>query len=199
MWDCCKPACAEPSIAKLDPPVESCEADGVTRTDPLGVSGCEGGRYVVYLYRSTLVVNSTFALGYSGASFADGGGLDSSLCCACFLLEYSGTLGKKFVVQVINEGSDYSQNQFDLVFPGGGVGLMDTGCTRQWGAPVGGWGEQYGGVTSEEECSELPEELQEYCLFRWQFLEDVSNENITFTQVKCPDELTAHTGCIRDE
>ncbi|KAJ8967912.1 hypothetical protein NQ317_018833 [Molorchus minor] len=198
MWDCCKPACSWASIAKVDPPVEACEADGVTRADPLGSTGCdEGGTTFICTDQHSWVVNSTFALGYSGASFIEGGGSDSSMCCACFLLEYTGTQGKKFVVQVINEGSDYSQNQFDLVFPGGGVGLMDTGCTRQWGAPVGGWGEQYGGVTSEEECSELPTQLQEYCHFRWQFLEDVSNENLKFTQVTCPAELTEHTGCVR--
>ncbi|KAJ8971862.1 hypothetical protein NQ317_008538 [Molorchus minor] len=201
MWDCCKPACAWRSVAYIDPPVRSCEADGSTTSSSIfDTSGCEdGGTSFICNDQHSWVVNSTFALGFAGTPLDDGNGVDNKLCCSCFLLQYTGSQHKQFIVQIINGGSDYSEHQFDLVIPGGGVGAFPNGCTRQWGAPVGGWGEQYGGVTSEAGCDDLPEALQEYCHFRFQFLEDVSNLNITFTQVKCPTQLTDITGCFWGE
>ena len=41
--------------------------------------------------------------------------------------------GKKMIVQATNTGSDV-----------GGVGQFK-GCDTEWGAPSGGWGQQYGG------------------------------------------------------
>ena len=52
--------------------------------------------------------------------------------------------GKKMIVQATNTGSDVGEGQFDLAMPGGGVGQFN-GCDTEWGAPSGGWGQQYGG------------------------------------------------------
>jgi hypothetical protein len=46
------------------------------------------------------------------------------------------------IVKLTNTGSDVACNQFDLMIPGGGVGLFNA-CSRQWGTnDLGG---QYGG------------------------------------------------------
>jgi len=37
------------------------------------------------------------------------------------------------IVQATNTGGDLGSNHFDLMIPGGGVGLFD-GCSRQYGS-----------------------------------------------------------------
>lgn len=70
------------------------------------------------------------------------------------------------VVQATNTGGDLGGNQFDLAIPGGGVGLFNA-CTDQYGAPPNGWGEQYGGISSREECDAFPEALKPGCYWRF--------------------------------
>src|SRR4030095_3863491 len=41
--------------------------------------------------------------------------------------------GKQMIVKVTNTGSDVAGNQFDLMIPGGGVGLFNA-CSRPWNA-----------------------------------------------------------------
>lgn len=66
------------------------------------------------------------------------------------LLSFHGDLaGKKHLIQITNTGGDLTQNQFDLSNPGGGVGLCLVSCAEEWGTPSTGWGEQYGGISSE--------------------------------------------------
>lgn len=99
------------------------------------------------------------------------------------------------IVQVTNTGSDLGANQFDIAIPGGGVGIFDKGCSSQWGVPSTGWGDRYGGVSSESQCSELPSALQEGCKFRFEFMGGVSNPAVSFEQVDCPSEIVSVTGC----
>lgn len=124
------------------------------------------------------------------------GGLDFSLCCSCMLLSFQGDLqGKQFLVQITNAGDTLQDNQFDLGIPGGGVGIFPLGCMTQWGASEEGWGDPYGGVHTIEECDELPADLQSGCRWRFEFMEGVSNPDVTFYQVKCPKELVDISGC----
>lgn len=144
------------------------------------------------------VVNKTLAYGFAAVSFK--GGADTDLCCSCLLLHFEGQLkGKQMLVQYTNTGGPLAVNQFDLALPGGGVGVFPKGCMKQWNAPATGWGDQFGGVHTKAECNELPEVLQHGCRFRFEFLEGVSNPNVTFVQVKCPKELIAVTGCNTDK
>lgn len=102
--------------------------------------------------------------------------------------------GVKMVVQVTNTGSDLRGNQFDLAVPGGGVGLFNA-CEKQFHAPHDGWGRRYGGVTSEAECKQLPNMLQEACRFRFRFMRGVSCPNVKFTEIECPQELINISKC----
>lgn len=79
------------------------------------------------------------------------GGSEYDNCCHCLLFNLQGALsGKSMIVQITNTGSDLGQNHFDVAMPGGGAGLYSTGCTREWDAPVGGWGDPISGVSSLE-------------------------------------------------
>lgn len=57
--------------------------------------------------------------------------------------------------------------------PGGGVGIYN-GCTDEWGAPPSGWGERYGGITSNT-CNEFPDALQPGCEWRFDWFENSDN------------------------
>nr|AKH90729.1 cellulase I [Batocera horsfieldi] len=195
-WDCCKPSCAwvENLKDKTGTPVASCSSDGSSTVAASVQSSCIGGASYMCSNQQPTAVNETFALGFVAASFT--GGVDTNLCCACIKLSFQDALqGKTMVVQITNTGGDLGSNQFDIAIPGGGVGIFTEGCSSQWGCPSSGWGDQYGGVSSESGCSELPSVLQDGCKFRFEFMQGASNPGVTFEQVECPSELVAITGC----
>lgn len=101
------------------------------------------------------------------------------------------------IVQATNIGFDVSSTQFDLAIPGGGVGAFTSGCTKEWNAPAGGWGQQFGGVSSRADCSTLPSALQPGCNFRFDWMHGADNPAITYERVTCPAELTNKTNCKR--
>lgn len=80
--------------------------------------------------------------------------------------------------------------------PGGGFGIFN-GCTTEWGTPAGGWGAQYGGITSRSQCDSFPTALQSGCYWRFDWFQDADNPTVTFQQVECPAALTAKSGCVR--
>jgi hypothetical protein len=138
-------------------------------------------------------VNSSYFIGTAAAAVAP----EAKICCACFELTFTSGLpsGKKMLLQITNTGSDVSNNQFDLMLPGGGLGIYD-GCTRQWGTKYN-WGQRYGGVTSAAECSGLPTDLQPGCKFRFDYIGD--NPAVTFKSLKCPAFITERTHCRRTD
>lgn len=139
------------------------------------------------------VVNKTLAYGFTAVSFK--GGAETNLCCSCWLLKFEGKLaGKSMIVQYTNTGGDLKENHFDIEIPGGGTGVFPMGCDRQWNATSNGWGKRYG-IDSEEECKNLPAALQKGCEFRFNFMENVPNPDVTYFRVKCPAELPAVSGC----
>lgn len=81
--------------------------------------------------------------------------------------------------------------------PGGGVGLFN-GCTTQWGSPDNGWGEQYGGIASRDECESFPEALKDGCFWRFDWFSGADNPAVTFQEVTCPSELVEKSGCQRN-
>lgn len=99
------------------------------------------------------------------------------------------------VVQSSNTGGDLGNNHFDIQIPGGGVGLFD-GCTPEFGGIPG---QQYGGVSSRDECNGMPELLKDGCFWRFDWFENADNPDFTFEQVQCPSELTSISGCVRDD
>ena len=101
------------------------------------------------------------------------------------------------IVQATNTGSDLGAGHFDLEIPGGGVGIFTRGCSTQWNSPSTGWGAQYGGISSDSECSQIPADLQSGCHFRFGWFKNADNPNHNFKRVKCPADLLAKTGCTR--
>ncbi|XP_056639401.1 endoglucanase-like [Diorhabda sublineata] len=188
-WDCNVVSCSWSAYihTKNGLPVRACYKDGVTYREPTteGSYTCNN--------QQPFVINSTLAYGYTAVSFK--GGADFDHCCSCYLLSFKGELeGKRMVLQATNTGSDLKENSFDLQIPGCGVGLYNS-CTSQWDAPEDGWGDRYGGVHSEEECNQLPTQLQEGCKFRFTWMEGVPNPAATFEEVKCPAELIDRSNC----
>lgn len=119
------------------------------------------------------------------------------LTVSCRLTFTSGTVaGKTMVVQSTNTGGDLGSNQFDILMPGGGVGIFD-GCKVEFGTSLPG--ATYGGVSSQAECASFPTILQEGCNWRFDWFENADNPGLAFEQVQCPDEIVAKSGCRRDD
>ncbi|TCD68186.1 hypothetical protein EIP91_011357 [Steccherinum ochraceum] len=194
-WDCCEPACGYTS--NLSPgatgPVKSCnQNNGVASAGAQNACFTQGGGAFSCQTYQPIIVNSTLSYGFAGH-----GNTATSSCCKCYQFTWtSGAgVGKSMIVQAINAGG-ITDTDFDIYTPGGGVGDYNA-CTAQYGAPAGGWGRQYGGVTSDAECSQLPSNLQAGCHWRWQWAGgDVNEWQITYEQVNCPSQLTSVSGCI---
>ncbi|CAG9767612.1 unnamed protein product [Ceutorhynchus assimilis] len=201
-WDCCKPSCAWTYHTNQAKAVTTCSIDGVTPVADNVQSGCDEadkGQAFTCNNNQPWVINSTLSYGFVAASFT--GGYDVKHCCHCVLLNFQGKLaGKSLLGLITNTGDPLAHNQFDIEIPGGGVGVYPYGCHAQWGADaVNGWGEAYGGVSSREQCSQLPGSLQPGCNWRWDFMNGVSNPDVKFYQVKCPKELLDIAQCQRDD
>ena len=97
------------------------------------------------------------------------------------------------MIQVTNSGANL--NYFGLQIPGGGMG-SNSGCLSQYNGSYS-WGAQYGGVSNLSDCANLPANIQPGCNWRFDWLLNVENPSVNFTQVSCPTELTSITGCIR--
>ncbi|KAH6897502.1 RlpA-like double-psi beta-barrel-protein domain-containing protein-containing protein [Thelonectria olida] len=195
-WDCCKPSCAWDDKASVSAPVLTCDASDNPISDASTTSGCDGGTAYSCSDNSPWAVNDNLAYGFAATNIE--GGSESSWCCACYALTFtSGAVkGKTMVVQSTNTGSDLGSNQFDLLMPGGGVGIFD-GCTSEFGTALPG--EQYGGISSASQCSSFPAILQDGCDWRFDWFENSDNPEVTFEQVQCPTAITDISGCIRDD
>ena len=119
--------------------------------------------------------------------------------------------GTKLVVMASNSGYDVAGGQFDVMIPGGGVGLFN-GCAQIFGS--GNMGAQYGGLLSDcenevgwgvedntmytrrkeclvKKCKNFTNnsQAQEGYLFLANFLEAAGNPLHTFKEIKCPSVL----------
>ncbi|TID13246.1 carbohydrate-binding module family 1 protein [Venturia nashicola] len=197
-WDCCKPSCAWSGKADVSNPVTTCDIKDSPLTDYSAASGCSGGSAYMCSDQSPWAVNSTLAYGFAAVNIA--GGSESSWCSACYALKFTSgaVVGKTLIVQATNTGGDLGSNQFDLAIPGGGVGIYN-GCTTEWGAPSSGWGAQYGGISSESECSSFPDKLKPGCDWRFDWFAGSDNPTVDFEQVACPAAILAKSGSKRTD
>ncbi|KAI1498025.1 glycoside hydrolase family 45 protein [Biscogniauxia marginata] len=197
-WDCCKPSCAWSGKAPVSAPVKTCDKSDSPLPDPDAKSGCDGGGAFTCTNYSPWAVDDSLAYGFAATALS--GGDESSWCCACFQLEFTSgpVAGKKMIVQSTNTGGDLGSNQFDILMPGGGVGLFD-GCSSQFGRALPG--QQYGGVSSRDECdaASMPESLRDGCYWRFDWFQGADNPGVNFEQVQCPSEITAVSGCTRSD
>ncbi|KAK5171115.1 uncharacterized protein LTR77_004259 [Saxophila tyrrhenica] len=194
-WDCCKGSCSWPGKADVSSPVQMCGINDTPLSDPNEKSASDGGNGYMCSDQSPWAVNETMSYGFAAVNIP--GGSEASWCCACYELTFTSekVAGKKMIVQATNTGADLAGGQFDLAMPGGGVGIYNA-CTKQWGAPAQGWGEQYGGIATDE-CDTFPSALQPGCSWRFDWFGNSDNPDVDWKQVTCPKALTDKTGCIR--
>ncbi|KAI8090727.1 RlpA-like double-psi beta-barrel-protein domain-containing protein-containing protein [Thamnidium elegans] len=173
-WDCCKPSC-----------------------------GWKGYISCAYVCNDNQpwAVNDNLAYGFAAASIA--GQTEGGWCCSCIEMTFTSgpVAGKKMVVQITNTGDDLGeagkvQHHFDLLMPGGGVGLFN-GCQPQWNAPSEGWGIRFGGIWAANQCKQLPAAFQPGCNWRYGWFKGADNPNMIFKEVTCPAEIIARSGCSR--
>jgi len=127
-------------------------------------------------------------------------------------------MARDIIAQVVNQGSDVHEDNFDIQTADGGFGIFDAcvgdgGVLPQYGGSGSVWGDNLGGVRTRAECSNLPaypicktsqeDNLQTLC--QWSFdnkvrLEGGTTSNPTITKlcyVACPSELYEATGLRR--
>ncbi|WP_373371911.1 hypothetical protein [Archangium lansingense] len=197
-WDCCKPSGSWTGKADVNAPVGACAKDGKTvLSDRNAQNACQGGPSYMCNKNQPWAADATRSYGFAAAALM--GKKESDWLCGCYALKFtSGAVkGTTHVVQVIDTaGTDGKSNVFDLLIPGGGVGIFN-GCQGQWNAPADGWGARYGGVSSRSECAGLPADLQAGCNWRFDWFKNADNPTVSFRRVKCPKVITDRSQCIR--
>jgi hypothetical protein len=128
-------------------------------------------------------------------------------CGKCYHLQFTGTnaIGKKMIVMVTNIGSDVHQGQFDLMIPGGGVGIFDALSKQisQNGGSNSDLGSQYGGFRTtcgadatciRNKCnaafsSAALADLKAGCLWYVDWFSYADNPAIYYKEITCPQDL----------
>jgi hypothetical protein len=192
--DCCKPSCAWSGKAAVSSPVRACDKNqSVLGADVK--SGCDGGSAFTCANNQPWAVSDSLAYGFAAVSIS--GGSESAWCCQCYELTFTSgpASGKTMVVQATNTGGDLGSNHFDILMPGGGVGLFN-GCNAQYGSWNGG--AQYGGVSSKSQCPNLPSIVQPGCNWRFDWFAGSDNPSVNWKAVQCPSAITNISGCKRN-
>lgn len=210
-WDCCKPSCAWDANAGKKGPALTCDAD---TKEPLAVSSiqsvCDGGYAMTCTSQAPWAVNDTLAYGFAAVPAFDGNN-----CGKCFALKFngegnnggdqSGVRGKTLIVIASNIGGDVGGGQFDVMIPGGGVGMFN-GCSKMgWG----NMGQQYGGLLADcgtendinsrkscltQKCNSTfsnDTEAKNGCLFLANWMGGANNPKLEYKEVECPAALEA--------
>ena len=216
-WDCCMPHCAQPAHGGT---ARTCSANGgKTKIDNNSTKNVckEGGQGAACTSQTPIIVSDKLAYAFAATPGND------NTCGKCFALTFTGQgkyettanhqalKGKTLVVMASNIGYDVQGGQFDVMIPGGGVGLYN-GCSGM------GWGSQgktYGGLLSDcedeigygndkidflttrkncltEKCEKTfanDTEAKEGCLFLATWMEAAGNPLHTYKEVPCPEAL----------
>ena len=215
-WDCCMPSCAWNENSGGNP-TKTCDAKGKNFVQG-GQNICAGGQNTTCTSQIPIIASDKVAYAFA-ATHANSGGK----CGKCFALTFTGSgkyeskanhqalAGKTLVVMASNIGGDVEGNQFDIMIPGGGLGMFKNGCSQM------GWGNQgneYGGLLSDCEnevgydgdllnkrkeclsrkCNEVfknDEQAKEGCMFLATWMEAAGNPNFESKEVECPQALKA--------
>jgi hypothetical protein len=193
-WDCCQTHCAQFDGHK-------CGQDGTSRTGD-STSACSGGGSFACYDEAPHAISDCLSYGYIAKANPDCGG--------CYRIQFTGEgeynpnevgskliKGKQMIVKVSNTGSDVGGNQFDLMIPGGGVGLFNA-CSRQWNA--NDLGAQYGGFLTDctgdhstkkecvrQQCMKIPAgSARDGCLWFVDWFEVADDPKFTSQPTDCP-------------
>lgn len=214
-WDCCMPSCAWAENSGGNP-ARACDARGKNVSNN-GGSVCSGGGSATCTSQIPFTIDGCEEYGFAFAAVpASNGGQ----CGKCFQLTFTGqghynstnantqklkSKNKKLIIMATNIGGDVQQGQFDILIPGGGVGMFN-GCSQMgWGNQ----GQQYGGLLSDcetetnykaaqyaqcltDKCNKAfsnDAEAKKGCMFVVNWMESAGNPEHNFVEVECPDVL----------
>lgn len=228
-WDCCKPHCSWPMNVLDDNKARMCDIEGKKVLDFTNFlweqNACVGGQATTCLSQIPWAVDDTLAYAFAAAP----GGAENR-CGKCYALTFDGKgnwensvnnaklKGKKLIIMTTNIGYDVVEGQFDLMIPGGGVGLF-YGCDEVFKiTDRESMGKTYGGLLSvceedivgykdnetdedryvkRKEClkdlcekafGNIPEAL-EGCMWHVNWFEAAGNPTYDWEEVECPKEL----------
>lgn len=229
-WDCCKAHCGW--LGNVHPetdPITSCDKSdqslGAAYDTPSSCQSLDEGSAFTCYSNNPWAISDTLAYGFAAVP------AQGDICGRCYQLEFTGAghynaqdpgsnalKGKTMVVQATNIGYDVGGGQFDILTPGGGVGLFDA-CTYQWGVQTAELGATYGGFmtqcqqqhpgdhSSQKQCVlgrcaavfAAPElaELAAGCVWYVDWYQAADNPNLRYQEVHCPPELVAISGIDR--
>lgn len=201
-WDCCKPSCGWSNQGNI----HSCDLSN----NKVGVndqmqSVCDGGPAQTCHGMAPWAYSSELAFGFAAANGRD--------CGACYKLEFTGQgeynagdpgsqqiQGKVMIVKVTNRGAELGDGHFDLLIPGGGLGMFN-GCTQALGIQEGDLGARNGGLITScngnvdcirNDCMTTfanHPELRDGCLWSVDWFHAADNPRFRFERVDCPAEL----------
>ncbi len=225
-WDGCKPSCSWRENASknggIGTPAKQCNSNGKTpNTDYNAQSVCQnGGSAATCTSQVPFTVSGCDNIGFA---FAAVPAADGAACGKCFELTFTGEgnwetkanhqalRGKKLIVMVSNVGWDVQGGQFDIMIPGGGVGIFNGTAGYNWGDDLGA---QSGGLLSDcensvgyddagilerrkncliQKCNSTfanDSEAKSGCLFLANFMEAAGNPKHSYKEVKCPSVLS---------
>ena len=215
-WDCCKPHCSWPEHANGNYSKQCSNKGKNESTDWGGGSVCSGGGLMTCTSQIPFTVDGCDEIGFAFAAVpaSDGGS-----CGKCFQLTFTGTgkystdnnhraiKGKKLIIMTTNIGGDVQHGQFDIMIPGGGVGMFNGCSSMGWGAQ----GEQYGGLLSDcekssnyvasktlsclkDKCNSVfsnDSEAKKGCMFLAEWMHAAGNPEHNYVEVECPEVLKA--------
>ncbi len=219
-WDCCKPSCSWSENAGHGNECRECDANQNIIYNHSTKSVCDGGSSSTCLSQIPFTIKGCDNMGFAFAAVPGG---SPGFCGRCFLLKFDGNgkyetklnhqklLGKQLVVMASNIGYDVSGGQFDVMIPGGGVGIFN-GCANILGYNNGA---QYGGFLTDcensigysgsdqdiynkrKECLKNKCETifkgkataKAGCVFLADFMEAAGNPTLDYEEVECPQVL----------
>ena len=214
-WDCCKPHCSWPEHAHGNYS-KQCTNKGKTENTNWGDGSiCSGGSQMTCTSQIPFTIDGCDNIGFA---FAAGPASNGGQCGKCFQLTFTGEghysstnantkklKGKKLIIMATNVGGDVQQGQFDIMIPGGGVGIFNGCSSMGWGSQ----GAQYGGLLSDcetetkyaagkykscltEKCNKSfanDEQARKGCLFLADWMGAAGNPEHNYVEVECPQVL----------
>jgi hypothetical protein len=207
-WDSCKPSCAWTANAGgTNGAAKSCNINGSKLSDANTKNACEsGGSAYTCMDQAPWKVNDNVAYGFAASH-------SNSDCGKCFQLQfkdngYGGSasiIGKTMIVMVSNIGGDVGGDQFDIMIPGGGVGIFNalSNQVSSNGGNSGNLGQQYGGFRAtcgnnatciSNMCSSAfgssgLSNLKAGCDWYVDWFKINDNPNVLRKEITCPQDL----------
>ncbi|MCL2220399.1 MAG: InlB B-repeat-containing protein [Chitinispirillia bacterium] len=210
-WDSCKPSCGWTANATQSPngTCTSCNVSGTKLSGYGDRNACESaGTAYTCMGQAPWAVDDNLAYGFTATH-------RNSDCGKCFELTFTSNgeggnsasiIGKKMVVMASNIGGDVDGNQFDLMIPGGGVGLynaLSNQISQNGGPGNPSLGNQYGGFRATcgnnatcvrnmcDAAFNTPAlaDLKRGCYWYVDWFKITNNPNVTFVDKDCPTDL----------